>query len=334
MVWALPPDDEGSGRGKLPRQFVFDRVVPPEGMQEDVYTSAAQKIVGSVLEGFTGCVMCYGQTGAGKTYTLANESAGPNAGVMLRAFTEIFEHIAQDASQEYEVSMSYVQVYLDTLSDLLTPRNDVQIREDADRGVFLTGLTWRSCKTVRDAKSVLADGNRNRATAATSMNQDSSRSHAVLQMHISRRGGTRTLLGKLYLVDLAGSERVKKSGVEGAAMDEAIAINQSLTILGRCIEAMARGKKGERPPFRESKLTRLLSNAIGGTAKTTLIVCVAPSRRDVVETNSSLEFGQQAMNVIVRAKVNATVDYGGLNAQLQVRFFFFFFFFFKKRSLT
>jgi hypothetical protein len=128
MVWALPPDEDAA-RGKLPRQFVFDRVIPPDGQQEAVYEAAAARIVRSVLAGFTGCVMCYGQTGAGKTHTLANESSGPGAGVMVRAFSEIFAHIGADSVHAYEVQLAYVQVYLEGLSDLLAPANDVQIRE-------------------------------------------------------------------------------------------------------------------------------------------------------------------------------------------------------------
>ena len=121
--------------------------------------------------------------------------------------------------------------------------------------------------------------------------------------------------GRLFLVDLAGSERTKRSGVVGQTFDEACSINQSLTTLGRCSEVLASNKK-EKPPFRESKLTRLLSNAIGGAAKTTLIVCVAPTMTDQFETVNSLDFGQQAMNVVVRAKVNASTDFGSLTASL------------------
>jgi len=134
-------------------------------------------------------------------------------------------------------------------------------------------------------------------------------------VRVTTTGGVRTLNGMLYLVDLAGSERVKKSGVEGAALDEAKAINQSLTTLGRCIEVLASNKK-EKPPFRESKLTRLLSNAIGGGAKTTLVICCCPTLADQSESVGSLDFGQQAMNVVVRAKVNASTDYGSLVSSL------------------
>ena len=149
------------------------------------------------------------------------------------------------------------------------------------------------------------------------MNDSSSRSHSVVLLDVRSRVGSKTLRGKLHLVDLAGSERVKKSEVSGRAFDEACFINNSLTCLGRCIAALAaQGKGGVRPPFRETKLTRLLSSAFGGRANTVLVVCAAPSRSDAYETLNSLQFGQQAMNVKVQARVNATVDMKSLEDEL------------------
>ena len=234
---------------------------------------------------------------------------------MIQAFNHIFEVAAAERELKYEVAISFVQIYLDTITDLLQPHVDVEIREDPKTGVYVEGAKWQTCASAKEAVAVLQKGNSNRAVACTKMNSASSRSHAALMVRITTTGGIRTLNGVLYLVDLAGSERVKKSGVEGAAFDEAKAINQSLTTLGRCIEVLASGKK-EKPPFRESKLTRLLSNAIGGGAKTTLIVCTAPTMTDQFETTNTLDFGQQAMNVVVRAKVNASTDYGSLTASL------------------
>ena len=285
-----------------------------DSQQLDAWESAGQPIVNAVLEGYTGCVMCYGQTGAGKSFTLANESKGQE-GVMIAAFHHIFQRASESRDLKYEVAISYQQIYLDTITDLLNPTGDVEIREDPKQGVYVAGATWSTVDSATAAMKVLQKGNSNRATACTKMNSASSRSHAALIVRVTTSGGTRTLNGMLYLVDLAGSERVKKSGVEGAAFDEAKAINQSLTTLGRCIEVLASNKK-EKPPFRESKLTRLLSNAIGGGAKTTLVICCAPTMTDQFETVGSLDFGQQAMNVVVRAKVNASTDYGSLTASL------------------
>jgi len=310
----LLANEDAKEKSAEPKQFVFDKVLWKDSVQYDAWEAAGMPVVNSVLQGYTGCVMCYGQTGAGKSYTLANESAGQE-GIMIQAFKHIFEIAANERELKYEVAISYQQIYLDTITDLLQPSVNVEIREDPKSGVYVDGAKWAPATTAEEAIKILQKGNSNRATAATKMNSQSSRSHAALIVRITTTGGVRTLNGMLYLVDLAGSERVKKSGVEGAAFDEAKAINQSLTTLGRCIEVLASNKK-EKPPFRESKLTRLLSNAIGGGAKTTLVVCCAPTMTDSFETTGSLDFGQQAMNVVVRAKVNASTDYGSLTASL------------------
>ena len=311
MLFLLAKDDEGKA---VPKQFAFDKVLWKDSTQTDAWEAAGLPVVKAIMQGYTGCVMCYGQTGAGKTFTLANEKAG-SEGVMIQAFKHVFEALQSERELKYEVCIAYQQIYLDGISDLLQPNAPVELREDPKEGVYVSGAKWANCTTTQDAIATLQKGNANRTTAATKMNADSSRSHAVLMLKVKVTGGVRTLNGMLYLVDLAGSERVKKSGVEGAAFDEAKAINQSLTTLGRCIEVLASNKK-EKPPFRESKLTRLLSNAIGGGAKTTLVVCVAPTMTDQFETTNTLDFGQQAMNVVVRAKVNASTDYGSLTASL------------------
>ena len=313
LLFLLAKEDDKE-KSADPKQFVFDRVLWKDSQQADAWDAAGMPVVNAVMQGYTGCVMCYGQTGAGKSFTLANESAGQE-GVMIRAFHHIFETAAAERELKYEVSISYQQIYLDSITDLLNPGGTVEIREDPKSGVYVDGAKWMPATTVQDALKILGKGNSNRATASTKMNSASSRSHAALIVRITTTGGVRTLSGMLYLVDLAGSERIKKSGVEGAGLDEAKAINQSLTTLGRCIEVLASNKK-EKPPFRESKLTRLLSNAIGGGAKTTLIICCAPTMTDQQETVGSLDFGQQAMNVVVRAKVNASTDYGSLTASL------------------
>ena len=312
LLWLLQ-SGEGGAEGKT-KQYVFDRVLWKDSQQIDAWEAAGIPVVKGAMEGYTGCVMCYGQTGAGKSYTLANNKPGQE-GVMVQAFNYIFQVAADERELKYEMHLAYVQIYLDGITDLLMPKNDIELREDPKEGVYIAGVTWAPVTTSKDAMNALDKGNGNRATAATKMNADSSRSHAALMISIKVTGGNRTLNGKLYLVDLAGSERVKKSGVEGAALDEAKAINLSLTTLGRCIEILSSGKK-EKPPFRESKLTRLLSNAIGGSAKTTLIVCVAPTVSDVFETTNSLEFGAQAMKVEVKAKINASTDYNSLTSSL------------------
>jgi tetratricopeptide (TPR) repeat protein len=270
--------------------------------------------VSSVLEGINGCVMCYGQTGAGKTHTLGNVAAG-SEGIVWRALSQILSE-ASASGASCDVKFSYVQIYMENLYDLLDPESNVDLREDPKEGVVLSGASSTSLASIEDAVATIERANRNRATASTAMNDASSRSHSVLILDVTTRSGSRILKGKLHLVDLAGSERVKKSEVQGQAFDEAIAINNSLTTLGRCVQALAAGPKGGKAPFRETKLTRLLSSAFGGSAKTVLVVCVAPTASDSFETVNSLQFGQQAMSVKVQAKVNSTVDYAALEEEL------------------
>ena len=326
-LWLLENKDKEEGgeqsrkgeRSSSPRQFVFDGVLPPDSQQVDVYRAACEEtdVIAGVLEGINGCVMCYGQTGAGKTHTLGNVAAGKE-GVVWRALSQI---LSDGGASEREVKLSYVQIYLEAIYDLLDTSSTVDLREDPKEGVVLTGAQMTSLTSVEHAVSVIEAANRNRVTSATAMNDASSRSHSVLVLDVTTRAGSRVLRGKLHLVDLAGSERVKKSEVTGQAFDEAIAINNSLTCLGRCVQALAAGPKGGKPPFRETKLTRLLSAAFGGRANTVLVVCVAPTTSDSFETVNSLAFGQQAMSVKVQAKVNASVDYAALEDELYWKFY-------------
>jgi tetratricopeptide (TPR) repeat protein len=271
--------------------------------------------VSAVLEGINGCVMCYGQTGAGKTHTLGNVSAG-SEGVVWRALKSILEPSGGAAGEEREVKLSYVQIYMEQIYDLLDPSSTVDLREDPKEGTVLTGATSAPLTGIEQAVATIAAANQNRVTSATAMNDASSRSHSVLLLDVTTKSGSRILRGKLHLVDLAGSERVKKSEVQGHAFDEAVAINNSLTTLGRCVQALAAGPKGGKPPFRDTKLTRLLSSAFGGRANTVLLVCVAPTASDSFETVNSLNFGQQAMSVKVQAKVNASIDFSALEEEL------------------
>ena len=314
---ASPRPGSAGGGGSGPRQFVFDWALPPEANQHEVYaaTCGETSVISGVLEGVNGCVMCYGQTGAGKTFTLGNVDAG-SEGIMHRALTQILGAPAEPGISR-EVQLSCVQIYMEVVHDLINPDANVELREDPNEGFVLSGHTTEPVASVEQALDLIEAANRHRVTAATSMNDSSSRSHSVVLLDVRSRVGSKTLRGKLHLVDLAGSERVKKSEVSGRAFDEACFINNSLTCLGRCIAALAaQGKGGVRPPFRETKLTRLLSSAFGGRANTVLVVCAAPSRSDAYETLNSLQFGQQAMNVKVQARVNATVDMKSLEDEL------------------
>jgi len=295
------------------RQFVFDWALPPQTTQEEVFGACCIEtgVLKGITEGINGCVMCYGQTGAGKTHTLGNATPGLE-GIVPRSLRYLLD---ADGGGKLTMSVSMVQIYMENIYDLLEPQNSVDLRESAE-GVVLSGASAQPVESLEQAMGIIEEANKNRVTSATSMNDASSRSHSVLVLDVATKQNAKLYQAKLHLVDLAGSERVKKSEVTGQAFDEACFINNSLTCLGRCVQALAAGPKGGKPPFRETKLTRLLSGAFGGRANTALCVCVGPSKNDAFETLNSLQFGQQAMSVKVQAKANATVDYAALEEQL------------------
>ncbi|DBB04859.1 TPA: hypothetical protein ACH3X3_010146 [Trebouxia sp. C0006] len=297
-------------------EFEFDKILPENSVQSDVYQAAVQPVVEDVLNGYNGTIMAYGQTGAGKTYTLS--SIQPEAiGMIPRAAAEIFAHISTDVLNEYTVFMSYIQIYMEMIQDLLRPENEnLQIRE-SDTGVFVAGVHETEVKGMEDCLHLLQLGERNRVFAFTRLNAHSSRSHAIVMLTIIKRHRTapgqeegplqRVKIGKLFMVDLAGSERLKKSLSTGLRASEAKSINLSLTSLGMCINARA-DPNSTHVPFRDSKLTRLLQESLGGNAKTSLVIAVANAEDHLDESMQSLQFGSRAMRIMTRAVVNERMD--------------------------
>ncbi|KAL4437271.1 hypothetical protein ABPG75_004410 [Micractinium tetrahymenae] len=308
-------------------EFDFDRVLGPTTSQSDVYHAAVKPIVEDVLNGYNGTLMAYGQTGAGKTYSLSSIAADA-IGMIPRAAAEIFSHIEGDSTHEYTVYMSYVQLYMELIQDLLRPESEnLQIREN-EAGVFVGGVHQQEVTNITQCLHLLHLGDRNRTTAFTALNAHSSRSHAVVMLTVIKRrsvglaGGEgaeaeiqRVKVGKLFLVDLAGSERLKKSKSTGLRASEAKSINLSLTTLGMCINARA-DPNATHVPFRDSKLTRLLQDSLGGNAKTSLLVAACDAAEHVEETMQSLQFGMRAMCVRTQAVVNERVDYRTLHAEM------------------
>ncbi|CAM6028301.1 unnamed protein product [Sphagnum balticum] len=302
-------------------EFRFDAVLPSTARQIDVYNTAARAVVMDVLNGFNGTVMAYGQTGAGKTYTLSAKH--PTAhGIIPRSAAEIFEKADSDREFEYHVSMSYIQIYMEQIQDLLRPEScNMQIRE-GDNGVFVSGVKDIKVKSVEDCMRLLMLGDQNRCFAFTKLNAHSSRSHAIVILTVEKkpaRNLQRTqgvLVGKLFLVDLAGSERLKKSGSEGLRASEAMSVNLSLTCLGKCISARTDPNK-THVPFRDSKLTRLLQESLGGNAKTALVINIAPCSEYMQESLSSLQFGSRAMKVATRPILNVEEEFKVLTKSLQ-----------------
>ncbi|KAL6760128.1 P-loop containing nucleoside triphosphate hydrolase protein [Haematococcus lacustris] len=317
--------------------YQFDKVLDADTTQQDVYHEV-RDVVEDVLHGYNGTILAYGQTGAGKTHSLMNIE--PQAiGVIPRCVAEIFKKAAADPFHAYAVSMSYIQIYMELIQDLLHPESDnLHIREDATNGVFVAGAHEVPVTTLEECLHYLELGERNRSFAFTHLNAHSSRSHAVVMVTVVKsqryvtpqdkasvkRGekdssvlSQKVKVGKLYLVDLAGSERLKKSRSVGLRASEAKSINLSLTALGMCISARANDER--HIPFRDSKLTRLLQESLGGNAKTTLLVCVADVREHADESLQSLQFGSRAMFVKNKPVVNERVDFRTLHSELLVQ---------------
>ena len=331
--------DQHRGTVSLKREFdrkcfTFDSVYDGSSSQKDIYSKVADPVVNSVMQGYNGTIFAYGQTGTGKTFTMIG-GTGESKGVIPRSISQIFLSIQQSPSHSFSIKIGFLQLYMEMLQDLLSPDDNktIKIRENADDGVYLTGVSWKTVSSVKQCMDWLAVGDRNRSTAFTSMNAHSSRSHAVYMVKIEKRvkytpeqleelekkgeaPDQSMTKSTLYLVDLAGSERVSKSKATGSRLDEAKNINLGLLALGNCIQALS-DKKAKYVPFRDSKLTRLLEDSLGGNSKTSLVVTIGPSLGHYQESISSLLFGTRAMKVENRPELNITVDYKALCAQLQ-----------------
>ncbi|XP_055154006.1 kinesin-like protein KIFC3 isoform X2 [Symphalangus syndactylus] len=285
-------------KGK-PVSFELDKVFSPQASQHDVFQEV-QALVTSCIDGFNVCIFAYGQTGAGKTYTM--EGTAENPGINQRALQLLFSEVQEKASDwEYTITVSAAEIYNEVLRDLLgkEPQEKLEIRlcPDGSGQLYVPGLTEFQVQSVDDINKVFEFGHTNRTTEFTNLNEHSSRSHALLIVTV--RGvdcstGLRTT-GKLNLVDLAGSERVGKSGAEGSRLREAQHINKSLSALGDVIAAL-RSRQGH-VPFRNSKLTYLLQDSLSGDSKTLMVVQVSPVEKNTSETLYSLKFAERVRSV-------------------------------------
>ena len=292
-----------------PLTFNFDKVFSPDSIQNDVYEAAARPIVESVLEGFNGTVLTYGQTSSGKTHTMTGPSIDdPNQrGIIPRMVNTVFSHIENaDDHLEFTVKVAYCEIYLEKIRDLLSPdKSNLKISEDKSRGIYIVDLTEEYVVSDQEVYNLMKTGHSNREVAYTHMNEGSSRSHAIFSLAVTQTN-TRDLSsksGKLYLVDLAGSEKVGKTGAEGKRLDEAKNINKSLSTLGLVIFSLTDGKS-THVPYRDSKLTRVLQDSLGGNSKTSLIITCSPASYNEPETLSTLRFGIRAKAIKNKPKVN------------------------------
>jgi kinesin family protein 5 len=281
--------------------------------QSDVFDFSIRPTVDDILNGYNGTVFAYGQTGAGKSYTMMGPDIDDEdqKGIIPRIVEQIFTSILTSSGNiEYTVRVSYMEIYMERIRDLLAPQNDnLPIHEEKNRGVYVKGLLEIYVSSVQEVYEVMRRGGTTRAVAATNMNQESSRSHSIFVITVTQKnvetGSSKN--GTLFLVDLAGSEKVGKTGASGQTLEEAKKINKSLSSLGNVINALTDGKS-THIPYRDSKLTRILQESLGGNSRTTLIINCSPSSYNDQETMSTLRFGTRAKSIKNKAKVNAELS--------------------------
>eukprot|EP01006_Ploeotia_vitrea_P014799 TRINITY_DN4054_c0_g1_i1.p1 TRINITY_DN4054_c0_g1~~TRINITY_DN4054_c0_g1_i1.p1 ORF type:complete len:723 (+),score=70.71 TRINITY_DN4054_c0_g1_i1:34-2202(+) len=302
-------------------KFKFNRIYLPETKQEDIFEGIAKDVADNVLAGYNGTIFAYGQTGSGKTFTITGGDASyHHRGIIPRSIAYIYEQLAKQTGLEWTTRISYLQIYNEKGSDLLNRGQDaktldelpkVTIHEDSDE-VVLHGLDMHIAKSTEDALSLLFLGDTNRMCCETPMNQTSTRSHCIFTVAIEAKqpGSTVVRRSKLHLVDLAGSERVGKTGVEGNLLTEARYINLSLHYLEQVIVALQEKMEGKRDhiPYRNSMMTQVLRDSLGGNCKTVMIATAHSQDTFMDETISTCRFAMRVASIQQDAKINEETD--------------------------
>ncbi|KAM0945861.1 putative plus-end-directed kinesin ATPase [Dioscorea sansibarensis] len=308
------------------RHFCFDAAFSDSTTQQEVYATTTAELVEGVLQGRNGSVFCYGATGAGKTYTMLGTVENP--GVMVLAIKDLFSKIRQRSYDgNHLVHLSYLEVYNETVRDLLSPGRPLVLREDK-QGIVAAGLTQYRAYSTDEVMSLLQQGNQNRTTEPTRANETSSRSHAILQVvaefRIIESGNIVNRVGKLSLIDLAGSERALATDQRSQRSIEGANINRSLLALSSCINALVEGKK--HIPYRNSKLTQLLKDSLGGPCNTVMIANISPCNLSFGETQNTLHWADRAKEIKTKGHVmndeafqvpDSTTDQAKLVLELQ-----------------
>lgn len=301
--------------------FSFDRVFGPLVRQVDVFQEVAKPIVDGkhlhgltlqgVINGFNGTVFCYGQTGSGKTFTMegADYYNEELKGLLPRMFTYLFELIEKsDPAIEFNIKCSFLEIYMEKIQDLLDPKkNNLNVKEEKGRGIYVADCTEVYVSSAEEMFEVMRAGSKNRSIAATRMNEKSSRSHSIFILTVYQKNTATDAakLGKLFLCDLAGSEKVGKTNASGQTLEEAKMINKSLSALGNVINALTEAKSGAHVPYRDSKLTRILQESLGGNSQTCLVITCSLSAYNDRETLSTLRFGNRAKSIKNKVVQNA-----------------------------
>ncbi|XP_069973759.1 kinesin-like protein KIF19 isoform X5 [Penaeus vannamei] len=289
------------------KPFVYDRLFNEESAQKEVYEETAKALVEDVLNGFNATVFAYGATGAGKTHTMVGAADQP--GIMVRALNDLFHALeTSHAHANMQISMSYLEIYNENIRDLLQPGGTLELREDAKTGVIqVAGLKEVSTLNTKEVMRLLTKGNKERTCEPTAANKTSSRSHALLQVNVrqSEKKGNHEEVknARLFMVDLAGSERAKQTQNKGKRLLEGAHINRSLLALGNCINALAEGR-AKYVNYRDSKLTRLLKDALSGNCRTVMIAHVSPCHVHREETRNTLIYADRAKNISKQVRRN------------------------------
>uniref|UniRef100_A0AAZ3R685 Kinesin motor domain-containing protein n=1 Tax=Oncorhynchus tshawytscha TaxID=74940 RepID=A0AAZ3R685_ONCTS len=325
------------------KAFTYDYVFDMDSQQESIYTHCTEKLIEGCFEGYNATIFAYGQTGSGKTYTMGTgfdvNICEEELGIIPRAVGHLFRGIEerrQAATEqgkpvpEFKINAQFLELYNEEVLDLFESTRDmdgkrqkstIKIHEDANGGIYTVGVTTRTVASEAEMMQCLKLGALSRTTASTQMNVQSSRSHAIFTIHLCqvrvctdnrRANGSsdinsefETLTAKFHFVDLAGSERLKRTGATGDRAKEGISINCGLLALGNVISALGdRSKRSTHVPYRDSKLTRLLQDSLGGNSQTVMIACISPSDRDFMETLSCLNYANRARNIKNKVMVN------------------------------
>lgn len=300
-----------SGKKVKDQVFAFDRIFDENANQTEVYEATTRKLLDSVLDGYNATVFAYGATGCGKTHTITGTSQQP--GIIFLTMQELFEKIADRSEEKQtEVTLSYLEIYNETIRDLLVPggsKQGLMLREDSNQAVTVSGLTSHHPKDVQEVMDMIVQGNEYRTVSPTAANATSSRSHAVLQINVAQKDRNASVnephtMATLSIIDLAGSERASATKNRGERLFEGANINKSLLALGSCINALCDPSKKNHVPYRNSKLTRLLKFSLGGNCKTVMIVCISPSSEHFDETQNTLRYANRAKNIQTKVTRN------------------------------
>ena len=298
--------------------FQFDKILHNVA-QEEVF-EYVKSVISSSTRGFNGTVFAYGPTGSGKTFTMSGSSSNFNyRGIIPRSITRLFQELGGKIEYESKVSISYLEIYNEIIFDLLSPvpaneqKGEINFQEDAKGNVVVKGLTKHIVANEEEAFNLLFEGESNRTVSEHQLNKASTRSHCIFTIAIEMKSkvesSEKVLTSKLNFVDLAGSERVKETGSSGIALKEAAYINKSLTFLEQVVVALTdKTKRKEYVPYRQSKLTHILKDAIGGNCKTIMIATIWPEEQFILDTLSTLNFAKRMKNVVNDLSVNIMLD--------------------------